>query len=102
MEINDLQDTWENNQDTWENNQDILGMFSFYDKKSKRYDTPFFCQSITFAKRHYVMVTEKESMIGRFKEDFDLVMLGTFDTITTKYTHNPDTIIFGQKPKEKK
>lgn len=79
------------------NNPHEIKMYSFYDKKSKKFDTPFFCQSDLFAGRHYKMVTEKQgSLMATFQEDFDVYRLGLIDLETGKYTLDYECIITGK------
>ena len=79
------------------NNSSEIGMYSFYDKKAERYDTPFFCADDMFAMRHYKMVSEKDgSMIATFKEDFDVHRLGFVNVVTGTYTEKKETIVDGK------
>lgn len=86
---------------SWENDPNQLGMYSFYDMKSGKYDTPFWCQSNLSAKRHYTMVMEQESMIARFKEDFCLDRIGIFHLTTGDYDENYERIIAGTLTEKK-
>lgn len=53
-----------------------------YDKKSERYDTPFFSIDDVNAKRKFVMaIHDKKTLISQFKDDFELVKLGSFNVI---------------------
>lgn len=57
-----------------------IQMYSVFDKKSDRWDTPFFAFDNIAAKRHFIMMIRKEgSMINQFSTDFDLYHLGSFD-----------------------
>ncbi len=100
MEIKDLNDNV--------NDSNKVGMYSFYDTKAKRYDTPFFCQNDMFAGRHYKMVTDnKQTMVNKFKKDFNVDRLGWFDQVTGTFTHDKENIITGKnivknEQKEKK
>ena len=87
-----------------ENNSDILGMYSFYDTKADRYDTPFFCQNDMFANRHYRMISDKkETMINKFKREFNLVRLGYYHMEAGEFIEFPETLIEGKHlPKEEK
>lgn len=74
--------------------------FAFYDSKSGRYDTPFYCQSDIFAKRHYKMVAnDPKSIVHNFQEDFNLVRLGYFNINTGEFTSNHETVVNGEKEK---
>lgn len=53
--------------------------YSIYDKKSKKFDVPFFANSDVFARRHFIMISEKKgTMLNRFVEDYDLYKIGSF------------------------
>jgi len=79
-----------------ENESYVLGMYSFFDIKGDRYDTPFFCANDLFAKRHYTIVTsEKGSMLNTFKNDFQLHRLGYFNLISGLLKQHPAEIIAG-------
>lgn len=89
--------------DSPENNSSYLGLYSFYDIKSKRYDTPFFCQNDMFSQRHYAMVTDREgTMLNKFKTEFNLHRLGWFDQESGLYHPDPKIIIDGEKLKKPK
>lgn len=79
-----------------------LNSYAFYDTKSNKYDTPFFCQSDTFARRHYAMVVkDTKNIISNFQEDFDLVRLGSFNLGSGEFTHNIEVIVNGLSESEK-
>jgi len=60
-----------------------LGIYAIYDKKAERYDTPYFAISDLFAKRRYaLMADEPKSVLTKWKDDFQLMRLGTVSTIT--------------------
>ena len=81
-----------------QNDSDSIGMYSFYDTKSDRYDTPFFCQNDLFAGRHYKMIVDKEgTMINKFKRDFDVHRIGFFHINTGTIDMHTDVIIEGKK-----
>lgn len=74
-------------------------MYSVYDVKGLRYDTPFFANDDLYAKRHFTMMIQKiDTMVGMFKDDFELVKLGSFDVETGKAVNiEPDTILQGKQ-----
>ena len=75
-----------------------LNVYAFYDKKTKQFDTPVFCRSDMFAGRHYQMVVEREGTIPcKFKKDFDMYKLGTFDLFTGKFSAEIQIIITGKE-----
>ncbi len=60
-----------------------LSLYTFFDKKAQRFDTPFVAKSDLFALRHFQMAINKEgSLLNTFKMDFSLKKLGTFNVIT--------------------
>lgn len=75
----------------------VIGMYAFWDKTSRVYDTPFFCQSDVFADRHYRIVLSREGLIAQFKEDFDLYKLGELDLRSGEYTAYNAVLIHGKK-----
>lgn len=60
-------------------NNSKIAMYTIYDKKGKRYDTPFFAFSDVHAKRQFIMMVEGTGMIAQFKDDFELYKLLYFD-----------------------
>lgn len=79
-----------------------LGCYAFYDKKSERFDTPFYCPSDLFAKRHYFMVVkEPKGIVGNFQEDFNLVRLGYINLHTGHSISDHQVLIEGAIEKEK-
>lgn len=62
-----------------------IQMYSVFDKKSDRWDTPFFAFDNLAAKRHFIMMIRKEgSMINNFPTDFDLYHIGSFNVETAE------------------
>lgn len=56
-----------------------IKMYSFYDKKSDRYDTPFFTFDEVGAKRHFIMsIQKKGTLMNTFKDDYNLVYITDF------------------------
>ncbi len=60
--------------------QDELKIYAIWDRKSRKYDTPFFAISDIFAKRRYlIMADEKRSPLAMWPEDFELHRVGKFN-----------------------
>jgi hypothetical protein len=60
-----------------------IQMYSVFDKKSDRWDTPFFAYDDIAAKRHFIMMVRKEgSMINNFASEFDLYHVCSYDVET--------------------
>ena len=79
-------------------NPNTLTINAIFDKKSKRYDTPFFASSDLFAKRRYlIMANEEKSPLQMWKNDFELHKLGTFDTGNGKCTNKPEVLLTGEQ-----
>lgn len=61
-----------------------LNMYAVRDLKSNLYDVPFFAHNDLFATRRFIIDCRgeraKDSIIGTFKEDFELNLIGEFDT----------------------
>lgn len=84
-----------------------LLMCSFYDKKSERFDTPFFTQGELMARRHFIMSIQKEgSLMQSFKDDMELHKLGEFcyntGEIMVNETSIPELILKGKDVKIEK
>lgn len=61
---------------------ELLGMYTYYDKKSGQYDTPFFCINDVQAERKFLMdIKREDSIIAQFKDDFQIVKVGTFNVL---------------------
>ncbi len=85
---------------SWENNPNIMGSFCFYDTETKKYDPPFCALNLIQAKRHYTMVTEQENYVSRFKEQYNLIHIGLYDTTSGTYAPvKHETIIKGEQLK---
>jgi hypothetical protein len=54
--------------------------YAYYDKKSERYDLPFFCHNDIQAKRKFYIdcSVSNESVLYNFTEDFDLYAVAEF------------------------
>jgi hypothetical protein len=86
-----------------ENDSLLIGMYAFYDTKAKKYDTPFFCQSDLFAKRHYTLVLDRSEMIKEFQDDFEVHRIGFFDLETAHWMYEHGVVIDPKSlPKEEK
>lgn len=60
-----------------------LEMFGIYDRKAKRYDTPFFTLNEIHAKRRFIMMLRNnETVFANFYEDFSLVRLGLMNIVS--------------------
>lgn len=64
-----------------------ISMYSVYDIKGERFDTPFFCPSDLFAERHFVQqIRRGDNMISQFKDEFVLMRLAHYDNETGELT----------------
>lgn len=80
-----------------------LGIYSIYDKKSERYDTPFFAISDLFAERRFrLMCEESGSMLKLFQTDFALCKLGELCILDGKIKEEFKVILEGKQFKKKK
>lgn len=61
---------------------DTLGIFAIYDKKSEKFDTPFFAFSELFAKRRFLLMMDEDGPLKKWPEDFELKKVGEFNTNT--------------------
>lgn len=60
-----------------------IQMYSFFDKKSDRFDTPFYVFDEIGAKRHlHMSVVKKGTLMNTFREDYCLYKLADFDIVT--------------------
>lgn len=68
-----------------------LQIFALYDRKSKRFDTPFFTLDQIGAERHFMMIIRnKKTTVSHFKNDFRLHHIGEFDLDTGAVIVNED------------
>lgn len=66
-----------NREDSW------LSIYSIYDKKGERFDTPFFAHSDLFAKRRYLlMMAEERSPLAMWPDDFELHLIGRYNVLS--------------------
>lgn len=92
-----LSDTDKHSIAALENDSDVIGIYSFYDLKAKRFDTPFFSQNNMFAMRHYKMTTEKEgTMLNRFKREFELHRIGYYHMDSGDIELYPELLLEGK------
>lgn len=71
-----------------------LMMYSMYDKKSNRYDTPFFCFDDVGAKRHFIMTARNEkTTVHNFKDEFELWKIGEFDVENGTFYYEDQSIL---------
>lgn len=59
-----------------------LLIYAIFDKKSERFDTPFFTVSEVFGKRRFLLMLDEEGALKKWPEDFNLQQLGTVNIIT--------------------
>lgn len=61
----------------------VLRMYSVYDKKSQVYHPGQYCHNDPHALRFFSMQFEnKDSVMGKYPEDFDIYRVGEFDDST--------------------
>lgn len=73
-------------------------LYSHYDKKGDRFDTPFFTANDMFAKRLFIMnIQDGKSIMSNFKEDFELFKVGKFNVITGELESCKEMIEEGKK-----
>lgn len=83
----------------------ILGMYTYYDKQSDRYDTPFFAHNDVMAKRKFQMdIANPTSLLHQFKDEFELVKINEFDVLSGALTHdfNQTVLMTGKQIADKK
>lgn len=64
-----------------------INVYAIYDRKGKRFDTPYFAHSDLFARRRYELMS-KEGPLNEWPEDFELWSIGTFDVQKGNLTEN--------------
>lgn len=79
-----------------------LNIYGIFDKKSERFDTPFFAYSDLFAERRFrLMLAEKNSVLNTWPDEFVLFRLGEVDLITGMIKDKKALVIEGKQiPKE--
>lgn len=71
-------------------NHNELGIYAIHDKKSQKYDTPYFAISDLFAKRRFlIMMDEEKSPLNKWNEDFELHKLGEVNMDDGTVIHEP-------------
>lgn len=66
---------------------EAIPMYSFYDKESHRYDTPFFAADDLQARRHFIIQQRREgTLIHNFPNDYKLCQVGVFNVLEGKVT----------------
>lgn len=82
---------------------EILGIYAIRDKKSERFDTPFFAVSDLFAKRRYLlMVDEEGSVLAKWTDEFELHKLGTISVLSGEIEIEKKVVMFGNEIKKEK
>lgn len=75
-----------------------LGIYAIFDKKSERYDTPFFAVSDIFAERRFnLMINDQGTFINLYKDEFVLERVGTFNVISGSVEDMDKVIIEGKQ-----
>lgn len=77
-----------------------IKLYSIYDLKAQRYDTPFFCKDDINAKRHFIMMADQNgSMVNTFLKEFELRLLCEFDVLLGVITvyENIKTVLEGKQ-----
>lgn len=73
-----------------------LGLYSVYDKKADRYDTPFFAQTDLMAERKFFVNCQNDgSIMATFKNDFLLCRIGYFEMENGDFESDSKTIVEG-------
>jgi len=75
-----------------------IGLYSIYDKKGERYDTPFFTSTDLFATRVFMLrMQEEKSFLKQWPEDFILYKIGDFNVIDGIFINDDRVIIEGKQ-----
>jgi hypothetical protein len=62
---------------------EVLKLYSVYDKKGDRYDTPFFALNDLHAERRFVAgMQDNKTVFAQFKNDFELHCVGEFNVLS--------------------
>ena len=73
-----------------------LEIYAIYDKKSEKFDTPFFAHNDVFAKRRYLLMAEEErSPLSMWPEDFALFKVGRFNVDTAVVIEEHENVLEG-------
>lgn len=80
-----------------EENPHVIYLYSVYDKKGERYDTPFFCANDLFANRVFSLrMDEEKSFLKEWPEDFVLYKIGYFDVLEGEFGMQKQEIMKGE------
>lgn len=60
----------------------MMNVYAVHDKKAKTYETPFCLPNNAYAIRSFQDAVNKDTPYGKFPEDFELVVLGTYNQET--------------------
>lgn len=72
-----------------------IGIYAIYDKKGKRYDTPFFAVNDLFARRRFYLMADEKGPLKTWPEDFRLEKVGIFDIIEGELINDNGMVIEG-------
>ncbi len=77
-----------------------LGLYSVFDEKGGRYDTPFVAINDVNAVRHFqLMIKNNGTMVSTFKNDFTVQKVGVFNVLTGEINAE-QTMLFAGKSLE--
>ena len=83
-----------------------IKIYAIWDKKAKKYETPYFTFDDIFAGRRFLMLqdeTDNPSMLSKFSEDFELRRLGSFNLLTGQIeAESPEKIMDGKVKEDDK
>ena len=83
MQKNERDDSW-------------LSIYSIYDKKGERFDTPFFAHSDLFAKRRYLLMMEEDrSPLSMWPSDFELHLIGRYNVLNNTLIEEKSLVLEG-------
>jgi len=75
---------------------ETIGIYAVYDIKGDRYDTPFFALDDLNAERKFVFnFDNNDTIFSKFKNDFKLMSIGSFNVIDGQIITEKRTIIEG-------
>ena len=73
-------------------------LYSVYDLKAQKYDTPWFTASDLFATRKFTLALEQDATVfNRFKNEFVLRKIGDFHVLTGEFTMDIKDVIEGKQ-----
>jgi hypothetical protein len=74
-----------------------IGIYTVYDIKQEIFEMPFFATSDLNAKRRFmIMIDEKDSVLNKWRQDYDLMKLGMYNTKTGIVVQNQKTVMEGK------